>query len=70
MLKGIAQARFMEFLYYREKLQEHVVCFDELDIYGWYLDGREQFKEYADRGMMIDTIPNMGTIFNRWTWIQ
>ena len=48
-LKGIASNRFVEFLDYRERLHGHVLCSDELEICGWYLNDREQFKEYADR---------------------
>ena len=66
VLKGIAPARFIEFLDYRERLQGHVVCFDELEICGWYLNDREQFKEYADVDALVNTTPNMGTIFDAY----
>ncbi len=66
MLKGIAPARFMEFIDYRERLQGHVMCFDELEICGWYLNDREQFKKYADKDIMINTTPNMETIFDAY----
>ena len=66
VLKGIAPARFIEFLDYRERLQEHVYCFDELEICGWYLNDREQFKAYADADAMVSTTPNMGTIFDAY----
>lgn len=64
--KGIAPARFMEFLDYREKYQGHVECFDELELCGWYLCDREQFKRYADADSMIGTIPGMGEIFDAY----
>ena len=66
MLKGIAPARFVEFLDYRERLHGHIMCFDELEICGWYLNDREQFKKYADSDSMINTSPNMGTIFDAY----
>lgn len=66
LLKGIAPARFIEFLDYREQLHGHVICFDELEICGWYLNDREQFKEYANVDLMINTTPNMGTIFDAY----
>ena len=66
MLKGIAPARFVEFLDYRERLQEHIVCFDELEICGWYMNDREQFKKHSDNDAMINTSPNMGTIFDAY----
>ena len=66
LLKGIASNRFIEFLDYRERLHGHVLCSDELEICGWYLNDREQFKEYADRESLINTTPNMGTIFDAY----
>lgn len=66
MQKGIAPARFIEFLDYRERLQDHVICCDELEICGWYLNAREQFKDYADNDSIINTSPNMGTIFDAY----
>ena len=66
LLKGIASNRFVEFLDYRERLHGHVLCSDELEICGWYLNDREQFKEYADRESLINTTPNMGTIFDAY----
>lgn len=66
ILKGIAPARFLDFLDYRERLQGHVMCFDELEICGWYLNDRRQFQEYADRDEMIAASPNMGTIFDAY----
>lgn len=64
MLKGIAPARFIEFLNYRERLQEHVLCYDELEICGWYLNDREQFKKCADKEAIITTTSDMGVIFD------
>lgn len=69
LLKGIAPARFLEFLDYRERLQEHVICFDELEICGWYLNNREQFKEYADREIMMITAAPMGAIFDAYYYV-
>ena len=66
MLKGIASHRFVEFLEYRERLHGHVLCSDELEICGWYLNDREQFKGCADMESSINTTPNMGTIFDAY----
>lgn len=49
ILKGIAPSRFLSFFDYR-KGYKSILCGDELEICGWYLNGdREQFKEYADK---------------------
>lgn len=66
ILKGIASHRFVEFLEYRERLHGHVLCSDELEICGWYLNDREQFKGCADMESLINTSPNMGTIFDAY----
>jgi hypothetical protein len=66
MLKGMAPSRFIEFLDYREKLQERIMCADELEICGWYLCDREQFKEYADKDLLIYTTPNMAVVFDAY----
>lgn len=66
MLKGIASHRFVEFLDYRERFHGHILCSDELEICGWYLNDREQFKECADMKSIINTTPNMGTIFDAY----
>ena len=66
VLKGIAPTRFIEFLDYRERLQGHIMCFDELEICGWYLTNREQFKEYADNEAIIATSHEMSEIFDAY----
>lgn len=66
MLKGVASNRFVEFLDYRERLHGHVLCSDELEICGWYLNDREQFKHYADSESLINTASNMATIFDAY----
>ena len=66
-LKGEAPAaRFVEFLDYRERFQEHVICADELELCGWYLCDRNQFKEYADKDLPICTTPNMAVVFDAY----
>ena len=66
MLKGMAPARFVEFLDYREKLQGRLYCADELEICGWYLCDRDRFKEYADKDITICTTPNMAVVFDAY----
>lgn len=66
LLKGIAPDRFVEFLDFRERFQGHMVCYDELEICGWYLCDREQFKKYANSESLVNTSPNMGVIFDAY----
>ena len=65
-LKGLASYRFVEFLDYRERLHGHVLCSDELEICGWYLNDREQFIANTDKEGLVNTTPNMGTIFDAY----
>lgn len=66
VLKGMAPYRFVEFLDYRERCHEHIICSDELELCGWYLCDREQFKEFADKDITINTTPNMAVIFDAY----
>lgn len=66
MLKSIAPARFIEFLDYRERFQGHLLCSDELEMCGWYLCDREQFKECAEKDVPVNTSPNMCGIFEAY----
>lgn len=42
------------------------MCGDELEICGWYLNDCEQFKEYADKDIVISTNSNMDAIFDAY----
>lgn len=64
--KGVSSARFIEFLDYRERMHEHILCGDEIEICGWYLNDREQFKKCADAVEVITTTPEMGRIFDAY----
>jgi hypothetical protein len=67
LLKGIAPARFVEFLDYRERLQENVMCYDELEICGWYLNDRKQFIECVNNeDTLINTSSDMAAIFDAY----
>lgn len=66
ILKGIAPARFMEFLDYRERFHGHIICSDELELCGWYLCDRDQFKEYADKDYTVCTNSDMAAIFESY----
>jgi hypothetical protein len=67
-LKGIAPSRFLEFLDYRERFQEHLICFDELEIDGLYLcqSQREKFKELADSEFPLNSFGGMAEIFDAY----
>lgn len=66
MLKGIAPARFIEFLDYREKFHGHIICSDESELCGWYLCDREQFKKNADNDFIVCTASEMTAIFEAY----
>lgn len=64
--KGVSSARFIEFLDYRERMHEHILCNDEIEICGWYLNDREQFKRCSDLEEVITTTSEMGRIFDAY----
>lgn len=66
MLKGIAPTRFIEFIDYRERFHEHLVCFDELEIDGLYLCERDKFKQLADCDTTLNTFGGMAEIFDAY----
>ena len=66
MLKGIAPARFIDFLDYRERFQGHISCSDESELCGWYLCDREQSKKYADEDYTVCTNSEMTAIFEAY----
>lgn len=59
-------ARFIEFLDYRERFQEHIISFDELEICGWYLCAREQFMKCADSDMTVSATSVMASVFDSY----
>ena len=64
--KGIAPSRFLEFLDYREAFHTRLLCFDELEMCGWYLCDRNQFKTCADSDEIVTTFPGMAEIFDAY----
>lgn len=66
LYKGIAPDRFTEFLKYREQFHGHVICFDELELCGWYFCNRDQFKHSAGDDSLVSTIPGMEEIFDAY----
>lgn len=65
-LKGIAPHRFFEYLETREYFHGHLVCFDELELAGWYLCDREQFKKASEADSVVMTGQEMGEIFDAY----
>lgn len=65
-LKGIAFSRFLEFLDFRERFHEHLICLDELEIDGLFLCQREKFKELADSEFPLNTFGGMAEIFDAY----
>lgn len=66
LYKGVAPSAFMDFLDYREQYHGHVTCFDELELCGWFLCNKNQFKRYATVDTMVSTTPGMGGIFDAY----
>ena len=62
--KNTAEQRFLEYLDYREAFNEHLICTDELELAGLYLNNKELFVKLATSTESIFTHPAMAGIFD------
>ncbi len=65
-LPSLACDRFVEFLEYRERYQEHLICFDELEMCGFYICERDKFKDYAEKEEVFNAFAGMTDIFEAY----
>ncbi len=62
--KDKAASQFIEYLRYREPYHEHLVCSDELDMCGYFINDILNFKKYAHVDDLFVTFNGMGDIFD------
>ncbi|MCM1518366.1 MAG: hypothetical protein NC117_06980 [Pseudoflavonifractor sp.] len=63
--KGAA-SRFIRYLSLRESLHSHLICFDELELCGYYVCQPMEFKRLADMDTPVHTFPGMSDIFDAY----
>lgn len=61
---GFAGSQFMEFLKYREPYHDHLICSDELEMCGLFLNDRLGFQKCSDSDDMFTTFAGMTDIFD------
>lgn len=57
---------FSEYLDFRERYHGHLICFDELELAGYYLVNEEDFKYYSDEKDYFATDIHMSQIFDAY----
>lgn len=64
--KGISSEWFFDFLDYREGFHEHLICFDELELCGFFLCEKDKFKKCSEMEEVMNTFGGMGEIFDAY----
>ncbi|HEX2921392.1 MAG TPA: hypothetical protein VHO50_09545 [Bacteroidales bacterium] len=62
--KGSAPYQFIEYLRYRESYHEHLICSDELELCGYFLNDPKNFKKYSSSDSVFTTFPGMADMFD------
>lgn len=62
--KGLAVAQFIEYLKYREPYHEHLICSDELEMCGYFMNAKMDFKKYAYEEAVFSTFAGMSDMFD------
>lgn len=62
--KGLAVTQFIEYLKYREPYHEHLICSDELELCGYFMNAPLDFKKYATNDAIFTTFAGMSDIFD------
>ena len=62
--KGSAANQFIEYLKYREPYNEHLVCADELEMCGYFMNDPINFKKYAYSDTNFASFPGLADMFD------
>ena len=62
--KGLAANHFIEFLEHRESFHERLICSDELELCGYFMNDKENFIKYAHANEIFTTFPGMADMFD------
>lgn len=55
---------FSEYLDFRERYNGHLMCFDELELAGYFFVDKKHFEQYADYESYFATNTRMSQIFD------
>lgn len=62
--RGSARTHFIEFLKYREAFHERLICSDELELCGLFINSQSQFKENSIMENLFSTFLGMSDVFD------
>lgn len=62
--KGMAASQFIEYLKYREPYNEHLICADELEMCGYFMNDPTNYKKYAFSDTTFASFPGMADMFD------
>ena len=62
--KGAAPYQFIEYLRYRESYHEHLICSDELELCGYFMNDPKNFIKYSSNDSIFTTFPGMADMFD------
>ncbi|WP_133467070.1 hypothetical protein [Sunxiuqinia elliptica] len=62
--KGMARTSFVEYLKHREAFHERLVCSDELELCGYFINSPKDFKEQSNAEEIFAAFPGMSDLFD------
>ncbi len=62
--KGLARTAFIEYLKNRESFHERLVCSDELELCGYFINAPKDFKEQSNAEEIFAAFPGMSDLFD------
>jgi hypothetical protein len=62
--KGMSRTYFIDYLLNRELYHEHIICSDELELCGYYINSPYEFKQNADSELIFSTFAGMSDVFD------
>jgi len=62
--KGMARTQFINYLKYREAYNEHLICGDELELCGYFINSPKDFEKFSTIEESFNADPRMSDLFD------
>ena len=62
--KGMARTEFINYLKHRESYNEHLLCGDELELCGYFINSPKDFEKFSTIEETFNTDPRMSDLFD------
>jgi hypothetical protein len=62
--KGMARTQFIDYLKYREAYNEHLICGDELELCGYFINSPKDFEKFSTIEETFNADPRMSELFD------